>query len=779
MSSIKIIVCILVVTVSANLVVSEQTNTCADEEAYVALCQASDGQPNQEKRSNTKTAVKPSLKRSVKTSPTFAHECQSFVGKFCDGKATSVVNPTAAANPSISSSMATTGKPVGKVNGSQKQYLKPLVTMSDKNAITRWETFNGSIGADGRNMKNSTDHVMQQSFRQLKRYKRNIYHDMAVEAEAEPNADRSDSLEVSRPMNYGSNDFPMKGIIMPNCGKSHKLAQRVVGGKDAEEGAYPWIAAILKNGDGWCGGAILNEWWIITASHCFMASMDPKEYVVRVGTINRNVGATYKIEKLIMHERFHLDSMFNSDIALLKVERPIKMGDRVNGICLPTTSFEEPMTANLVITGWGVTKFQDKELPVILQEVTLPRISDGECVIKYQPRSQTIYKSQLCTWAQGKDACQGDSGGPAIEVQNSRAVLIGIVSYGAKCAGAIYCDKSIKTSKSNPKENIRDKTNVRITDKWFAESLHVVNSTADIITNIDGNGDADDKLLEAGFGVSKPKPWRRDDEEAIDRNVNAEIAIDLDTPADKPASEERKRDKYPALDLINAKGCGVQEIENMRIVNGKDAKPGAYPWIVSILRNGDPWCGGSIINNKWILTAAHCTTYKVDKIIVHERFHLDNMFNSDVALMRVNRAIKMSKLVKPVCVPTVAFEDAKTKTLLVVGWGQTSFENKDLPTNLQEVILNRIDMDECARKYRAKGNTIYFSQMCTWNKGQDACQGDSGSPAIEWKNKAAYAVGLVSYGSTCADDMPGVYTKVSYFIDWILKNIYENSSKEQ
>ena len=64
-----------------------------------------------------------------------------------------------------------------------------------------------------------------------------------------------------------------------------------------------------------------------------------------------------------------------------------------------------------------------------------------------------------------------------------------------------------------------------------------------------------------------------------------------------------------------------------------------------------------------------------------------------------------------------------TNKLLVVGWGQTSYENKDLPTMLQEVVLDSINLTECSKKYQAaKGNKIYYSQICTWNKGQDACQ---------------------------------------------------------
>ena len=107
-----------------------------------------------------------------------------------------------------------------------------------------------------------------------------------------------------------------------------------------------------------------------------------------------------------MHERFHLDNMFNSDIALLKLDKPIKFTEFVNSICMPNTLFEEPRTTQLTVTGWGAIKYESRETPIIMQEVTLDRISDGSCAKKYEARKNTIYKSQICTWTAKKDACQ-------------------------------------------------------------------------------------------------------------------------------------------------------------------------------------------------------------------------------------------------------------------------------------------------------------------------------------------------------------------------------------
>ena len=87
-------------------------------------------------------------------------------------------------------------------------------------------------------------------------------------------------LEPNRTLNYSAIVFTRAGpvagpssvsqYVLKTCGKSSKLTQRVVNGEDVEDGKYPWMAAVLKLGDAWCGGVILNKLWIITASHCFM-----------------------------------------------------------------------------------------------------------------------------------------------------------------------------------------------------------------------------------------------------------------------------------------------------------------------------------------------------------------------------------------------------------------------------------------------------------------------------------------------------------------------------
>jgi hypothetical protein len=161
---------------------------------------------------------------------------------------------------------------------------------------------------------------------------------------------------------------------------------------------------------------------------------------------------------------------------------------------------------------------------------------------------------------------------------------------------------------------------LRESDKFFKNKMHL-NQTSN---------EYGDTILQANFGVSKPKPWRKDDEVSIRNNARAEIVVNPDKietqPKGKGAKQEPQKDSYfkrrkkfqiggrisglfsgdEEETKISMPNCGQSSVTNKRIVNGKNARHGAYPWIVVVLKQGDAWCAGSIIKEDWILTAAHC-----------------------------------------------------------------------------------------------------------------------------------------------------------------------------
>ena len=151
--------------------------------------------------------------------------------------------------------------------------------------------------------------------------------------------------------------------------------------------------------------------------------------------------------------------------------------------------------------------------------------------------------------------------------------------------------------------NMRNKLNMKISDQWMSQWEPYVRDGEDLpLAAFIGSNIAN----YAQFGVSKPKPWRNDDPTARTRNTQAEVAVNPVKLKKMPLPEVSKRRKSPAVDLINKEGCGVSEVKKARVVNGKDALEGAYPWMVALLKNGDSWCGGTIINERWVVTAGHC-----------------------------------------------------------------------------------------------------------------------------------------------------------------------------
>jgi len=249
--------------------------------------------------------------------------------------------------------------------------------------------------------------------------------------------------------------------------------------------------------------------------------------------------------------------------------------------------------------------------------------------------------------------------------------------------------------------------------------------------------------------------------------------------------------------------CGVSSVERTRIVNGAEAEAHSYPWIVAMMTgSGDYYCGGSIISNEWILTAAHCVsgepnnpakdmyvrvgdhdmtdkgdapkadTFQVDYYIHHRKYD-EKTTNNDIALLKLKKKIdfkKYSGTVLPVCLPDLP-RKYYGETVTVSGWGLLSDGGK-AARKLQEVDLEIIWMKECREDFHYKKTWISSKMMCTFKQNQDACQGDSGGPLIRVNPTTGRyeQVGVVSWGIGCASPKyPGVFVKLSHYLTWILK----------
>ncbi len=219
------------------------------------------------------------------------------------------------------------------------------------------------------------------------------------------------------------------------------ITPHIVGGEEAEEGDWPWMAAITLPifGDPYfdtiCGGVLIHAHWVMTAAHC-VEYFFPTNLVVIVGihTLSANDGQNIQVSQIILHPNFNSQSHAN-DIALIRLAQPAVLDDMVKPIPLVTpdlASLTEPGVF-ATVTGWGVTSSSGFGFPAdTLRQVTVPIVSNQTCQQAYQSEGITITEEMLCAGEEGKDACNGDSGGPLVvpnETQDGYR-LGGIVSFG-------------------------------------------------------------------------------------------------------------------------------------------------------------------------------------------------------------------------------------------------------------------------------------------------------------------------------------------------------------
>lgn len=276
-------------------------------------------------------------------------------------------------------------------------------------------------------------------------------------------------------------------------------------------------------------------------------------------------------------------------------------------------------------------------------------------------------------------------------------------------------------------------------------------------------------------------------------------------------------DKRRLLPL--APQCGVQYDD--RIVGGERTEITAYSWLARIQHydartNQNMFhCGGSLISKRYVLTAAHCLNgipktwtinavrlgewdtstnpdcdddecydpvqdIRVEKLISHENFiNTRTEVHNDIALLRLASEAKLTDTITPICLPlgsSFANRPADGKRLFVAGWGQTETESGS--RFKQHVIVPKVTGQHCRSQY--PGANLNDKQICAGGEaGKDSCRGDSGGPLMEiheptrqQPQPAFYLVGIVSFGRQCGTaGIPGVYTNVNRFENWILNHI--------
>ncbi|XP_015605959.1 transmembrane protease serine 9 [Cephus cinctus] len=521
---------------------------------------------------------------------------------------------------------------------------------------------------------------------------------------------------------------------------------KIEGGHSVNYYKYPWYGEIFSSNNGtdeyFCGGNLITPNHILTAAHCIADIAEtavPKNAneKITLGTYdNCNISINkfrkvFSIKSAVIHEDYDPGTLAN-DIGILVLNDP---ADNFRTVCLPKKNALLPASGTII--GFGQFGIDNKTKVCILQEATVNVYSYSECRHFKVPFNNFDLPGDICAGNPegGVDSCSGDSGGPLLEERDNRFTIRGIVSFGIGCGDegwpGVY-------------------TNVDYYLDWIYSKIDTCIMKSRMILSTIG-------IL---FIVN-----------AVRSRTNFYM------PRINPSCE------------CGQSGEGVSN----RIVGGVITIPHVFPWIAAIFNKGSLHCGGTLINDRYILTAGHCVKWTkhsdlsiklgvhdiknvnegqlapIDKIILHKNFESDYLHDTnDIALIKLKYSVKYNDNIRPACLPYKG-SDYTGHKVKVTGWGRVTTTG-GASRYLRKANLKVMPWLSC--KNVSFGDHITESMICAYNENTDACQGDSGGPLLYQRYDGRYeTIGIVSWGIGCAKrGMPGVYVKNSDYINWIMTN---------
>ena len=275
-------------------------------------------------------------------------------------------------------------------------------------------------------------------------------------------------------------------------------------------------------------------------------------------------------------------------------------------------------------------------------------------------------------------------------------------------------------------------------------------------------------------------------------------------PTTRPTTTRRTTRRTTTTTRRPSVQCG--QSFSTRIIGGFEPSPGDWPWMAVLGRpSGSSFtvvCGGILIDETHILTAAHCFPDNRNSRITHARLgehdisrtsdgrHVDiqisrvrnhegysqSTLKNDISILTLSSPVRfVPNRIAPICLPDTRGQNLlNRRDPVITGWGSTRVGGGTVQT-IQQASIPLESTTSCNRKYQGVSRPITIGnadQLCAGEGRTDTCTGDSGGPMMMLNNQNRWmVVGITSFGVECArQDFPGVYTRVDNFLSWIRRN---------
>ncbi|EAT47846.1 AAEL001077-PA [Aedes aegypti] len=607
----------------------------------------------------------------------------------------------------------------------------------------------------------------------------------------------------------------------------------IVNGVDAKISDWPWHAAVRQhvaaNGqpEYVCGGTLISERFVVTAAHCTMDPDNPNKRIqlsvqVGVNAVGSPEGKVFNALKIHRHPGFSLFDL-KDDIALIELESPVQFSESILPVCISERTSLDPGKLGAVV-GWGFTENDIKSTKLKLAK--LPVIEEIECKRKEPELYGRVLTSKVfCAgYTNGTSACNGDSGGGIVFERGDAWYLGGIVSFTKAKEGEDRCLSTTYTVF----------TKVTSYLSWIES-----------VTNTDFSNE---------YGIEKTVPCSAPGQSNGHcvpvqqcRNLFDELRSPLLT---KQTANELRQKVCELRGVRRSVCCDPSEVERIPIHRnavllpkecGVAKRPQTtttairagvfeFPWVAMVRSSKatpdhDPYCTGSLINNRYVLTSAACLKAKERRDLDYVRLG-EHTLNSqrdcdtfthprtrqsvqecapapvdvkavlpftihpqagkpfrgnDFALVRMVDKVQFTDTVQPICLPIREDLRNHLPTNFVLSMYEITVTNNRYAQELYKTRSVFTEREECEERFEDYGYTPWVTDkmFCALAQGPSfICTPHLGAPLVSMVKQGpierAVMYGLSMMGPsncTIAQTIAKTYLRVPLYVDWILENI--------